>query len=58
MKQECIALMKAFQDDIQVESLLKYGISYNKLPLQSQKAIRQVVKEYYIQKIYEMTEEE
>ena len=58
MEQECTALIKAFQSDIQAEALIKYGISYKKLPIDSQRAIRQVVKEYYIQRIYELTEEE
>jgi hypothetical protein len=51
-------LIQAFQDDIQAESLLIYAMPYQKLPKISQKAIREVVKEYYIQKIYEITEEE
>ena len=58
MEQECIALVKAFQSDIQAEALLKYGVAYKKLPIDSQRAIRQVVKDYYIQRIYELTEEE
>lgn len=56
-KQECTTLIKSFQYDIKAESLLKYAIPYHELPITSQRAIRQVVKEYYIQKIYEMTEE-
>jgi hypothetical protein len=58
MKEECIALVKAFQNDINAEALLKYGIVYKKLPVSSQRAIRQVVKEYYIQKIHDMTEDD
>jgi len=51
-------LTKAFEEDIQAESLLKYGLPYKSLCPSSQKAIREVVKEYFMQKIYDLTEEE
>jgi hypothetical protein len=51
-------LTKAFKEAIQAESLLKYGLPYNQLCPESQKAIREVVKDYFTQKIYDLTEEE
>lgn len=51
-------LTKAFKESVQVESLLKYGLPYKRLCSSSQKAIREVVKEYFMQKIYDLTEED
>jgi hypothetical protein len=51
-------LTKAFKEAKQAESLLKYGIPYKNLSPESQKAIREVVKDYFTQRIYDLTEED
>jgi len=51
-------LTKAFKETVQAESFLKYGMPYKHLCPDSQKVIREVVKDYFTQKIYELTEEE
>ena len=48
----------AFKEAVQAESFLKYGMPYKNLRPDSQKAIREVVKEYFTQKIYDLTEGE
>jgi hypothetical protein len=51
-------LTKAFKEAVQAESFLKYGLPYNKLCPEPQKAIRKVVADYFTQKIYDLTEED
>ena len=50
-------LIQAFQESIKLEALLIYGLSYSRLPKSSQKAVREIVMEYYVQKIHDLTEE-
>jgi hypothetical protein len=51
-------IREAFNKDLEIESMSIYAIPYHQLPRVSQRAIREIVKDYYTQKIYELTEDD
>jgi len=51
-------IKEAFNKDIELEAMSIYAIPYHQLPRVSQRAIKDMVKDYYTQKIYELTEDE
>jgi len=51
-------IREAFNKDLEIESMSIYAIPYHQLPMVSQRAIREIVKDYYTQKIYELMEDD
>jgi hypothetical protein len=50
-------LLREFNEAVASEALLVYALPYQSLPKQSQCAIRERVKNYFMDRIEEMTEE-